>query len=558
MRLTLPHYYDFGPDRDLLGGDRLGPLDWDSLRVDGRGIFRFPADPEEYERLVEESEWQERRARALAGWLAESRARTVASYGVGPGIAETWLRRLVPEIRLVLTDIAPRTVDLLRFHFDADDVHLHDFCREQPLEADLHLFNGVDTELNDEAWRDVLRRFSDRRVLLFPNITLGTRTWSERSGAAGREAADAGGVVADEGSLRRADGADAPRAAAGRRSGGARLDARAAKMTQDALAGRRAVVTGGMGFIGSHLAHALVDRGAEVTIVDSLIPEYGGNPFNVREIADRVDIQYTDIRDPWAIRRLVRDKDLIFNLAGQVSHIDSMTDPETDLEINGRAQLSLLEALRADNPEAKVVFAASRQQYGRPRELPVTEDHPMEPVDVNGINLVAAERFHLLYTDVYAIRTVSLRLTNTYGPHLLMKHDRQGSSPPSSAAPSTARRSGLRRRRAARDFTYVDDAVDAFLAAAVTESADGQALNVGGIEPVSLIEVAELCQRIAGAGGGVSYPLAGGARRIDIGSVYLDRSRIREVCGWEPRVGLADGLERTFDFYRRFRDHYWT
>ena len=331
-------------------------------------------------------------------------------------------------------------------------------------------------------------------------------------------------------------------------------------MSADALAGRRAIVTGGLGFIGSHLAAALVDRGAKVTIVDSLIPEYGGNPFNVREIADRVDIQYTDIRDPWAIRRLVQGKDLIFNLAGQVSHIDSMTDPKTDLEINGQAQLSLLEALRADNPDAKVVFAASRQQYGRVRELPVAEDHPMDPVDVNGINLVAAESFHLLYTDVYAIPTVSLRLTNTYGPHLLMKHDRQGFI-------TTFIRRALAGEeivvfgdgKQLRDFTYVDDAVEAFIAAATSDEATGQALNVGGIEPVSLFEVAELCQRIAGMGGEVRLvPWPEERRRIDIGSVYLDRSRIEKVCGWAPTVTLADGLERTIDFYRRHGEHYWT
>jgi UDP-glucose 4-epimerase len=324
--------------------------------------------------------------------------------------------------------------------------------------------------------------------------------------------------------------------------------------------GRRTLVTGGLGFIGSHLSAALLERGAAVTIVDSLIPEYGGNPFNVRDIADRVDIQYTDIRDPWAIRRLVQDQDYIFNLAGQVSHIDSMTDPTTDLEINGRAQLSLLEALRAENPEAKVVFAASRQQYGRPREVPVTEDHPLDPVDVNGINLVAAERFHLLYWEVYGIPTVSLRLTNTYGPHLLMKHDRQGFI-------TTFIRRALDGEEIRvfgdgsqlRDFTYVEDAVEAFLAAGLADDANGLALNVGGLEPVSLLEVAELCQRIAGLGAGVTtVPWPEERRRIDIGSVYLDRSRIREVCGWEPKVGLAEGLTRTIEFYRRHRQHYWS
>ena len=193
-----------------------------------------------------------------------------------------------------------------------------------------------------------------------------------------------------------------------------------------ALSGSRALVTGGLGFIGSHLARRLVELGSDVTIVDSLIPEYGGNLYNVREIEDRVRVNLSDIRDPWSIRALVQGQDYIFNLAGQVSHIDSMEDPQTDLDINCKAQLSLLEACRANNPDVVLVFAASRQQYGRPRFVPVTEDHPQIPVDVNGINLVAGENYHLLYRDVYGIRATSLRLTNTYGPHLLMKHGRQG------------------------------------------------------------------------------------------------------------------------------------
>lgn len=187
MRLTLPHYYDFGPDRELLGGDLLGPDDWDSLRVEGRGIFRFPADPGEYAKLVAESSWQERRARALAGWIADAGAETVASYGVGPGIVESWLLRLIPGLRLELSDIAPRTVERLKVHFAEAGIHLHDFCREQPLDADLHLFNGVDTELHDRMWRDVFRRFADRRVLFFPNIPLGPKVivgeiWARRPG----------------------------------------------------------------------------------------------------------------------------------------------------------------------------------------------------------------------------------------------------------------------------------------------------------------------------------------------------------------------------------------
>jgi UDP-glucose 4-epimerase len=322
--------------------------------------------------------------------------------------------------------------------------------------------------------------------------------------------------------------------------------------------GSRVLVTGGLGFIGSHLAKRLVELGADVTIVDSLIPEYGGNPYNVREIADEVHINYSDIRDPWSIRYLVKGKDYIFNLAGQVSHIDSMQDPETDLDINCRAQLSLLQACRENNPDARVLFAASRQQYGRPQFVPVTEDHPLVPVDVNGINLVAGERYHLLYNDVYGIPAASLRLTNTYGPHLLIKHDRQGFI-------TTFIRLALEGKpirvfgdgSQLRDFTYVSDVVDAFLAVGLTEDAFGKAFNVGGIEPASLLEVAKLCQELGGAGGSVeTMPWPEERKRIDIGSIYVDHARLRAAVGWDPQVDLRDGLAETFAFYREHGEHY--
>jgi UDP-glucose 4-epimerase len=336
-----------------------------------------------------------------------------------------------------------------------------------------------------------------------------------------------------------------------------------APMTASLLAPYRdatVLITGGLGFIGSHLAARLVDAGADVTLVDSLIPEYGGNAFNVRTIADRVRINYSDIRDPWSIRHLVGGQDVIFNLAGQVSHLDSMEDPETDLDINCKAQLSLLEACRHNNPEVRVVFAASRQQYGRPRTLPVTEDHPMVPIDVNGINLIAGESYHLLYDEVYGIRSCSLRLTNTYGPHLLMKHGRQGFI-------TVFIRLALEGQTIKvfgdgsqlRDFTYVSDAVDAFLVAGATGDAFGKAFNVGGIEPVSLLEVARLCQEIACQGGEVetvAWPPE--RKRIDIGSIYVDCTRLTNLTGWQPAVGLREGLERTFDFYKRYGEHYWT
>jgi UDP-glucose 4-epimerase len=324
--------------------------------------------------------------------------------------------------------------------------------------------------------------------------------------------------------------------------------------------GARVLVTGGLGFVGSHLSKRLVELGADVTIVDSLIPEYGGNPYNIREIADRVHVNYSDIRDPWSIRYLVKNQDFIFNLAGQVSHLDSMEDPQTDLDINCKSQLSLLEALRENNPEARIVFAASRQQYGRPQMLPVTEEHPLVPVDVNGINLVAGESYHLLYHEVYGIRAASLRLTNTYGPHLLMKHGRQGFITvfirlAIEGKPIKVFGDGSQ----LRDFTYVSDAVEAFLAVGVSNAAYGRAFNVGGLQPSPLLEVAHLCQELADAGGRVeTVPWPSERERIDIGSIYLDHSRLTSETGWEPSVGLREGLLETIAFYREHGDHYWS
>jgi UDP-glucose 4-epimerase len=324
--------------------------------------------------------------------------------------------------------------------------------------------------------------------------------------------------------------------------------------------GAKVLITGGLGFIGSHLARGLLELGAEVTIVDSLIPEYGGNPYNVREIADQVQVNYSDIRDPWSIRYLLKKKDYVFNLAGQVSHIDSIEDPQTDLDINCRSQLSLLEACRQNNADIRIVFAASRQQYGRPRFLPVTEEHPQVPVDVNGINLVAGESYHLLYHSIHGIRAVSLRLTNTYGPHLLMRHGRQGFL-------TTFIRLAIEGKpirvfgdgSQVRDFTYVSDAVDAFLRVAVNGAAYGEAFNVGGAGPVPLIEVAHLCQELAGQGGTVeTVPFPPERQKIDIGSVYLDHTKLSNTTGWRPAVSLHDGLGETIEFYKKHGEHYWT
>ncbi len=322
-------------------------------------------------------------------------------------------------------------------------------------------------------------------------------------------------------------------------------------------AGRRVLVTGGLGFIGSNLSRELVTLGARVTIVDSLIPDYGGNRFNIDGIEEHVRLDLSDVRDGDAVRGLVRGQDVIFNLAGQVSHIDSMRDPHTDLEINCGAQLSLLEACRAHNPGVKVVFAGTRQVYGRPSSLPVTEDHLVKPTDVNGINKAAGEYYHLVYNNVFGLRACSLRLTNVFGPRQLLKHNRQGFI-------GWFIRLALEDREIqiygdgsqVRDLVYVDDAADAFLRAGASDEANGCVFNVGGLEPITHRALVERLIAVAGSGRYRFVEWPAEKRAIDIGSFYADSSLIARTLGWRPVTPLREGLQRTVAFYREHLSHY--
>jgi len=320
---------------------------------------------------------------------------------------------------------------------------------------------------------------------------------------------------------------------------------------------RRVMITGGLGFIGSNLARQLVDLGADVLIIDSLISDYGGNLFNIRGIEDRVRVNVADIRQESTMHYLVRDREVIFNLAGQVSHIDSMRDPYTDLEINCRAQLSMLEACRRRNPAAKVVFAGTRQVYGKPDHLPVDERHLVRPTDVNGINKAAGEYYHLVYNHVFGVRACSLRLTNVYGPRQLIKHNRQGFiawfirlAIEGGEIQVFGDGSQL------RDFVFVDDAADAFLRAGASDACDGEVFNVGGTEPISHRDLVELLLEIAGTGSVRYVEWPPEKQRIDIGSFYSDSSRFRRTTGWNAAVGLREGLTRTVAFYREHFSHY--
>ncbi len=318
------------------------------------------------------------------------------------------------------------------------------------------------------------------------------------------------------------------------------------------------LVTGGLGFIGSTLAHHLFAFGAKVTLVDSLIPEYGGNLFNIHDIRERVTVELSDVRDARAMLSLIKGRDFVFNLAGQTSHLDSMTDPLTDLSINAAAQLSILEACRLHNRDVKIVFASTRQIYGRPQYLPVDEKHPVNPIDVNGINKLAGEWYHLLYNDVHKIRACALRLTNTYGPGMRVKDARQtflGIWIRNLIEGKPIQVFGDGKQR--RDFNFVDDAVEALLLAAAKRNSEGHVFNLGHSEHVSLRQLAELMVRLNGGGNYEVVPFPDDREAIDIGDYYGDFGKIDQALGWHPRVSLEDGLRRTLEYYRRYRQNYW-
>ena len=316
------------------------------------------------------------------------------------------------------------------------------------------------------------------------------------------------------------------------------------------------LITGGLGFIGSNLARRLADVGASVTILDSLIPDYGGNLFNLAGYEDAVRINVSDVRDEHSMRYLVQEQDYLFNLAGQTSHIDSMDDPYTDLDINCRAQLSILEACRKENAKIKIVFASTRQMYGKPDYLPVTEDHLLRPVDVNGINKMAGEWYHILYNNVFSIAGCALRLTNTYGPRMRVKDARQTFLGIWIRLLVQGQPFEVWEGEQLRDFTFVDDAVDALMLAAQSDQSNGQTFNLGGDSVISLARLAELLVEVNGGGEFVVRSYPPDRKRIDIGDYYADFGRIRGALGWEPKVPLRDGLAQTLAYYREHLPRY--
>ena len=319
---------------------------------------------------------------------------------------------------------------------------------------------------------------------------------------------------------------------------------------------KKVLITGGLGFIGTNLAHRLVDLGAHITLVDSLIPQYGGNLFNIAGIENKVKVNISDVRDEHSMRYLIQGQDYLFNLAGQTSHMDSMQDPYVDLEINCRSQLSILEVCRKYNPEIKIVFASTRQIYGKPDYLPVDEKHLLRPVDVNGINKMAGEWYHILYNNVYGIQACALRLTNTIGPRMRIKDARQTFLGIWIKLLVEGKPFEVWGGEQLRDFTYVDDAVTAFLLAAASEAANGQVFNLGSDSLISLKELADLLIEFNGGGEYTTRSFPPDRKRIDIGDYYANDTLIRSILGWQPQVSLRDGLQKTLVYYKAYLEHY--
>ena len=328
-------------------------------------------------------------------------------------------------------------------------------------------------------------------------------------------------------------------------------------MSTDFFKDKRVLVTGGVGFIGSNLALRLANEGAQVLLVDSLIPEYGGNLHNIAAFAERVQVNISDVRDRYSMDHLVRNQDFVFNLAGQTSHMDSMHDPATDLEINCRAQLSILEACRQHNPDVKIVFASTRQIYGKPQYLPVDEKHRLYPTDVNGVNKMAGEWYHILYNNVYGLRSCALRLTNTYGPRMRIKDARQTFLGIWIKLLLQNQPFEVWGGEQLRDFTYVDDCVEALLLAASSEECNGHVYNLGGVQPYSLQDFAQLLVEANDGQGEYSIRSFPAERKaIDIGGYYADDAAFCAAVGWRPQVDERGGLKRTLSFYRADLEHY--
>jgi UDP-glucose 4-epimerase len=326
----------------------------------------------------------------------------------------------------------------------------------------------------------------------------------------------------------------------------------------DAFRGQQVLITGGLGFIGSNLAIRLIERGAFVTIVDSLEPTCGANRFNIDPIRNEAVLVEGDCCNSELMRKLVRGKTHLFNLAGHVSHLDSMNDPFSDLRMNTAAPLTILEACRYVNRDARIVYAGTRQCYGHSEALPLVETQVLKPIDVNGVNKMSGERLHMVYYLAHGIPAVSLRLVNTYGPRQAVRDAHQGFAGFFIKQAIEGKEIQIYGDgRQLRDLTYVDDVVEALLLAASSGKVIGDCFNLGGSTPVTLEHYVQAVIAAAGSGSYRIVPFPEDSRKIDIGSVYSSFNKFHTATGWTPAVSLEEGLARTVKYYRDAQAQYW-
>jgi len=318
------------------------------------------------------------------------------------------------------------------------------------------------------------------------------------------------------------------------------------------------LITGGLGFVGSNLAIALVKQGAKVTVIDNMLLRQGGNMFNILPVKNKIKIHFKDIRNRSVMNKLVRDKDFIFHLAGQVNHVASIKNPLQDLSINAEGTLVALEACRKFNKDARFIFTGTRGQYGSSVRLPVDEDHPMNPKGVYAITNLCAEKFVMVYDEIHKIRSIALRITNTYGPRHQMAHDEYGvlnwfirKAIDNESIPVFGDGAIL------RDFLYIDDLVDALMLSGLCERAYGNVFNIGSGNPTDFIKLAKLIIKITGSGCFKFTEFSKERKEIEPGDYYADISKIKKMVGWKPKTDLSAGILKTVNFYRKYKSHYW-
>lgn len=324
------------------------------------------------------------------------------------------------------------------------------------------------------------------------------------------------------------------------------------------LKNKKILITGGMGFVGSNLSIRLASLGAEVLIVDNMLPRQGGNLFNIEPVKDKVKINISDIRNPTSMNHLVKGMDYIYHIAGQVNHVDSVKDPLNDLSINVEGTLVLMEALRKNNPNARVIFTGTRGEYGSSLTLPVAENHAINPIGIYAITNFAAERIILTYHNLHHIKSLCLRITNTFGPRHQMAHDEYGvfnwfirKAMDNEVIPLFGD------GRILRDYLYIDDLIDSLITVALSDNAYGEVYNVGTGIPLSFLDLAQKIIEIAGSGK-INYTEFTTERKaLEPGDYYADITKIKNTIGWEPKVSLDDGINKTIEFYKKNKAEYW-